>query len=122
MNSFVVPRVGHDHAQKTVGIAAHQVTFHHFGNIPRLTLEGCQITVLLAVQCDGDEHVIWETGQGLIHQTNVTPDEAILFQTPQSSQTGTLREADPIRSCCIADPAIGLHLMQNCSICQVQND
>ena len=78
MNSFVVPRVGHDHAQKIVGIAAHQVTFHHFGNIPRLTLEGCQITVLLAVQCDGDEHVIWETGQGLIHQTNVTPDEAML--------------------------------------------
>ena len=53
MDSFVIPRVCHNNAQQIVGITAHQVTLHHFGDIPSRTFEGRQITVLLTVQSDG---------------------------------------------------------------------
>ena len=66
MDSFVIPRVCNNDAQQTVGITAHQVTLHHFGDIPRLAFKGRQITVLLTMEGNGYKNVIWKARNRLI--------------------------------------------------------
>jgi hypothetical protein len=112
--------VADNNPQKIIGVARHQVTFHHFWKAFDRLLEALQHLLDLFFQSHLNEDAQARTQLGGVQKGHAAGDDACLLKRSHASKTWRGRQADAFGERDIREAGVLLNFSEDPDVCWIE--